>query len=112
MLQYPFSFSFQFRAYAETKILPAEFIMRMYMKMQNLPHNEYESWTQYMDKLLLLPESAEKCVYNMLQFPRCNAFLPFEKLFPGRLQVPVHFCYGGAKDWMCSDGAKKLIASG
>ncbi|KAL4456224.1 hypothetical protein ABPG74_014185 [Tetrahymena malaccensis] len=97
------------KLYSETKILPAELIMRQYMKMLKLPSEEYESWSQYMDKMLKLPESGEKAVFNMLQFPRCNAFLPLEQLFPGRLKVPVHFCYGGQLDWMCSDGAKKLI---
>lgn len=82
------------------------------MKMCELPAREFEPWTAYMDKLLLLPESGEKSVYNLLQFPRINALLPFEELFPGRLQTPIHFIYGGHKDWMCSDGAKRLITEG
>lgn len=79
------------------------------MKTLNLPSDELEPWSQYMDKILKLPESGEKAIYNMLQFPRCNAFLPLQRFFPGKLKVPVHFCYGGEFDWMCNEGAKNLI---
>lgn len=64
-----------------------------------------------------LPDSSDKSIFYLLRFPRMSAIYSIEEILRHHIQdnhqifnTHIHFLYGD-NDWMCSDGAKRIIDS-
>lgn len=84
--------------------------LKGYVKRTNLKGEEFELGCRYISSIFKLPESTLKALHYILTVPRAAGCLPLEDKMP-LLKMPIEIYYGD-RDWMSSEGAYRVAASG
>jgi len=87
------------------------YFLSRYVKRAKLGEGEqFQLGYRYIDCALKLPESTLKALHYILTIPKAAGILPLEDVMHS-LKMPIEIYYGDI-DWMCKEGAKRVIASG
>ncbi|EDK32044.1 alpha/beta fold hydrolase (macronuclear) [Tetrahymena thermophila SB210] len=97
-------------------LVPTYFMLNNYLKKRlQIEENLRSDWYDYMTGLIELPDSSDKAIFYLLRFPRMSAIHSIEEILSYEIKemkkqfdFHIHFMYGD-KDWMCSDGAKRIV---
>ncbi|KAL4465991.1 hypothetical protein ABPG74_004228 [Tetrahymena malaccensis] len=97
-------------------LVPTYLMLNNYLKKRlQIEENLRSIWYDYMTGLIELPDSSDKAIFYLLRFPRMSAIHSIEEILSHEIKenkkkfnFHIHFMYGD-NDWMCSDGAKRIV---
>jgi len=85
-------------------------ILRRFVEGVGLSKEQTELAFKYLSGIFKLPESSLKSLHYILKIPRASGCYPLEDVMH-ELKMPCEIYYG-AYDWMCTEGAYRVVSRG
>ena len=85
-------------------------LLKRFCKNSSFTQEQNELAYAYLNGILTLPESTLKSLHYILKIPRAAGCLPLEDLMR-ELKMPCEIYYG-KNDWMCTEGAFRVVSQG